>query len=118
MRSQSLQQELLRSLELGSLTRVQEVLAAGASVNLPGNDPDGETPLIRAISSGQLTLVRVLLTSGADVNLPQSSAKAWTPLMFACANPDLLQELLAAGANVNARSGKYELASPFGGQKL
>jgi len=116
--SQSLQQEFPRSLELGSLTRVQELLETGASVNLPGNDPDGETPLIRAINSGQLTLVRLLLKAGADVNLAQTSTKSWTPLMYACAHPQILQELLAAGGNANARSGTYELASPFGGQKL
>jgi len=102
MRDASVQQQFLSALESGSLARIRDLIDAGADVNLPTNDPDGETPLIRAISAGDLSAVQVLIAAGADVNLSQKGGRSWTPLMFAHDKPSITRELISAGARVNA----------------
>jgi ankyrin repeat protein len=93
--------------------RLQELIALGADVNLPANDPDGQTPLIRAVVAGDPDIVRALIQAGANVNIPEALRKCRTPLMFAHANPAILSELIAAGADVNARSAVHEVVSPI-----
>ena len=98
--------------------QLRELAAEGADVNQAISNSGGETPLIRAIAAGDVGLVRLLLELGADVNLPCAEGKSWTPLMFAVDNPELLCELLAAGADVNARSRSDLSGGPFGGLAL
>lgn len=107
----SRQQQLLRAIDCGDLPRLRELVSAGVDLDRPTRDPDGETPLIRAIAAGQLDIVRFLVRSGADVNLPQKGGKSRTPLMCACENPAITRELLAAGADVNARTPVHEITS-------
>jgi hypothetical protein len=111
----ALQRALWTSLSRGDSARIRELVADGADVNLPIGNPGGETPLIRTITTGDLSLVRVLLESGADVNLPWKGPRSWTPLMFAHDDPAMLRELLAARADVNARTTAHSIRSPSDG---
>src|SRR5215472_14104828 len=95
----SLQREFWAALGAGNPTRVREVVAAGADVNLPIGTPGGETPLIRAIASRDRAMVSLLLDLGADVNQRWNGPKSWTPLMFAHDIPEMLEVLIAAGAD-------------------
>src|SRR5580765_3431362 len=104
MREASIQQQFLSALQSGNGARIRDLISAGAEVNLPTNDPDGETPLIRAIAAGNLVAVQILIAAGADVNLPQKGGRSWTPLMFAHDKPAIARELILAGVNVNART--------------
>lgn len=118
MPDSALQREFLAALARGDAARIPALVAAGADVNLPIGNPGGETPLIRAITSGELSIVRRLLQTGADVNLACKGPRSFTPLMFAHDNPNMLSELIAAGANVNARTTAHSIRSPSGRMKL
>ncbi len=63
-------------------------------------------------------MVKLLLAVGANVNLPAQGPRSWTPLMFAHDDPAMLTELLAARADVNARTTPHWFTSPAGGMKL
>ncbi len=111
------QHEFWKAQASGNFCRVRDLIEAGADVNLPIGNPGGETPLIRAVSSGDLQLVQLLLRSGADPNLAWTGPRCWTPLMFAHTNPAMIRELLAAGANIKARTAPYWIRSPSGSMK-
>ncbi len=51
----------------GNLSKVQELIAAGADVN-KGHSADGNTPLIAAAEHGHLKVVEQLIAANADVN--------------------------------------------------
>src|SRR5512136_1639580 len=113
----ALQRDFWTALARGDAAQIRELVGAGADINLPVGSADGETPLIRAVTDGELNLVRLLLELGADPNLPAQGPRSWTPLMFAHEDPAILQQLLDAGADVNARSTAYWLKSPTGQMK-
>lgn len=113
----SLQRQLIGSVERGELDRIRALIAAGAEVNFSGQDPDGETPLIRAVVAEQAAAARLLIESGADVNCA-GRLSGWTPLMFARDQPLIMRELIAAGADVNARTPAREMVSPVSGRRI
>ena len=115
MSDQALQHEFWAALARGDGAQIRALIAGGADVNLPIGNPGGETPLIRATNSGDVSLVRLLIELGADVNLPWKGPRSWTPLMFAHDDPAMLRELLAARADVNARTTAHSIRSPSGG---
>jgi predicted amidophosphoribosyltransferase len=117
MPDSALQHEFWAALARGDAEQVRDLAGAGADVNLPIGSADGDTPLIRAVAAGDSDLVRLLLELGANPNLPSKGPRAWTPLMFAHEDPVLLEELIAAGADVNARSSAYWIRSPTGRMK-
>ena len=102
----------------GRIAAAQVLLAAGASVNAAL--PNGVTPLLLAITNVNYELAAILLRAGAD---PQADAVGWSALhqlswsrrpALGFNNPerlhrdkvdalDLARQLLAAGANPNAR---------------
>jgi hypothetical protein len=100
----SIQREFLIALQDGDALRTKALLAAGARVNEPINDPEGSTPLIRAIQAGQPASVQLLLAAGADANQRDTGLLSRTPLMYAHDQPALLELLLKAGADVQART--------------
>jgi hypothetical protein len=114
MSEPALQQEFWAAVGTGNSARARELASAGADVNLPIGNPGGETPLIRAIAAGDLVMVKLLLEKGADVNLPWKGPRSWTPLMFAHDNPEMLQELIVAGADLNARTTADWISLPSG----
>ncbi|PKS12260.1 hypothetical protein jhhlp_001560 [Lomentospora prolificans] len=91
----------------GHDTTVQQLLAAGADVNMKDEDRSGQTPLHLASSRGHDTIVQQLLAAGADVNMKDRDGSGWTPLHWASCNghDTTVQQLLAAGADVNMKNG-------------
>jgi ankyrin repeat protein len=92
----------------GDVDAARALLAAGHDPN--ARDSEGATALMRASHAGNLALVQVLSEGGADVNA--TDALGWGPLAKAVHNPgldrgfpDVVQALLAAGADVEARIG-------------
>src|SRR5215471_2797546 len=102
MADATLQKAFWIALQNGAPAQIEYLVNAGAEVNLPLGSPEGETPLIRAITEGNVRLVKLLLQLGADPNLPCKGPRSWTPLMFAHDNPEMMRELISAGANVKA----------------
>ena len=96
----------------GNLTAVREWLESGGDVN--DTDGDGGTLLLRVvgaprvISEAHLDMARLLLSHDADIN--KSEKDSYTPLHCCAIYPEqssrgpLIQLLLDAGANVNARN--------------
>lgn len=113
---------LLYAAREGHLELVRLLINAGAEIEKA--DADGVTPLLMAILNNQLPVARFLIDQGANVN-----AMDWygqTPLWAAvdirnldvpgptrdngvdrAAALDLIRELLARGANPNARTKEY-----------
>ena len=87
------------------------LLNAGAPVN--GGPVEGRQALEMAVQHNRFAIVQLLLGRGADPNqrayqhvLPiLGPSVSWTPLMVAAAygHADIAEELIRAGADVNAR---------------
>jgi hypothetical protein len=69
------------------------VLLAGAAVDVDERDDGGATPLALAVERGRVELARTLLRRGADA----------TPAIARAPTAELVDLLVAAGADVNAR---------------
>eukprot|EP01094_Clydonella_sp_ATCC50884_P023670 TRINITY_DN5737_c1_g1_i1.p1 TRINITY_DN5737_c1_g1~~TRINITY_DN5737_c1_g1_i1.p1 ORF type:complete len:840 (+),score=264.02 TRINITY_DN5737_c1_g1_i1:267-2522(+) len=100
--------------QYGRADVMRVLLEKGADVHVM--QKHAETPLLLATRTGNVQLVRMLLEAGASVNA--ASVEGESPLMSACqalpadAEPTLVETLLCAGADVNARkssSGKTAL---------
>lgn len=99
---------LLTAVAAGDAAAAKAALAAGADAN--ARDDAGTTALMRAAHEGNVALVRLLLGAGADVNA--ADAGGWTALHKSVHNPDkdrgfpeVVQALVDAGADVEARIG-------------
>jgi ankyrin repeat protein len=99
----TVQQELFAVIGSGNLFLLEEAIRGGADVNVRAGDPNGDTPLLRAIAGGDVEMVRLLLGAGANPNAAGLLA-GFTPVMIALGKPAILRELIAAGADVNART--------------
>ena len=78
-----------------------------------------ETPLCVAVQYNAREMVKLLISNKADVNLMKK--KEITPLHYACkvADPWLANELINAGANVNAVHNDFSpLAYAAAGKEL
>lgn len=85
-----------------SVALIRELAAAGADVSACGTAPNAETPLCSAVRSGSLNAIRELFALGADVNT--ANAHGRTALHVAAGHDrlDLVELLLAAGADQSA----------------
>lgn len=90
----------------GDLTTVKTLLAADPSL-LESRDRDGNTPLISACFAPpsfnpHVAVANYLIDQGANIK----ATNQWdgTPLYCALKSPDLVQRLIADGADVNARA--------------
>ena len=89
--------------EVGDATILKLLLEAGANADSP--NPEGQTALMAVARTGNVAAADVLLKAGATVD----AREKWggqTALMWASArrHPEMMQALIAKGANVNARS--------------
>ena len=82
---------------------IEALLAAGADVESP--NADGQTALMVVARTSRIEAARLLLTRGANVNAVEQW-RGQTALMWAVAQkqPAMVAALIAAGADVNARS--------------
>ncbi len=101
--------EIHEAVIAGDLNRVRALIEADSTL-LESKDNDGDTPLIKACLNKQTrtrqpAIAKFLIDKGADVNV--KSNDGFTALLGACAGsgPDfnLVQDLIAKGAEVNAR---------------
>lgn len=116
----------------GQTGAVRELVAARADVNKVSGS-DRMSPLLEAIITGHFDIAKFLLEHGADPNLPSTTAglfplwatmdsrfayREWYPApsveQEAADYLDLLKELLARGANPNARLGAKPWFRTFG----
>ena len=101
--------DLLSAINAQDLTRVRQLLAAGANPN--ARTPEGK-PVIHAallrIGDQTLPILEALVDAGADVN---STYHTFTPLMLAAATKQekLVDFLLVHGADVNAQQERTAL---------
>lgn len=100
---------LLVAATSGRLEVVKLLIASGADIN--AKSTDGSTALIAAVAGGQpgvAQVVKALVDAGEPVDGVNNDGA--TALMFACQYDgiDVVRELIAAGANVNAKD-SYEL---------
>ena len=82
---------------------IEALLAAGADVESP--NADGQTALMVVARTSRVDAARLLLQRGANVNASEQW-RGQTALMWAVAQkqPAMVAALIAAGADVNARS--------------
>ncbi|HSU54625.1 MAG TPA: ankyrin repeat domain-containing protein [Candidatus Dormibacteraeota bacterium] len=86
------------------------------SLNLPSAEL--QSRFLEAIESGDIIQVRFLLAEGAELHPANWDGRTWTPLMAAHNHPDVLRELLDAGAEVNTLTTLSEMVSPVSGRKI
>jgi len=116
---------LLYAAREGYLDAARVLLAAGAQIDLA--DPDGTTPLILALMNGHFDMARALIDAGADVKLWDwwgqtplymavdldtlpTGARVELPALDHATALDIMQALIASGADPNAR---LKLRPPF-----
>ncbi|KAF4150543.1 Ankyrin repeats domain-containing protein [Phytophthora infestans] len=91
---------------------IKELLTTGAM--LDAVDADGQTPLLQACLGGKLKIVRLLLNAGA--NPAHQNKQAHSPLHYLsafCRDRQLLRDIIANGADVNAKSMKLNTPMHF-----
>ncbi len=91
--------ELFKMSEVGNVSKVEQLIAAGANVNKA--HVEDKTPLHIASEEGHLGVVERLIAAGANIH--QGDEIGNTPLHLACSNGhlDVAERLLASGADVN-----------------
>lgn len=89
---------LMLAVQLSDISSMKALVAAGASLELTQD----ETPLLMAIGRNDVDAVTFLLSAGADAN--KGDAHNARPLHHAVLRPQIMQLLLAAGAEVDAVS--------------
>jgi len=89
--------------KLGFLEIVEELLSAGAEVNVA--DPDGNDALIFACEGGHTDIAKTLILHGAEID--REMPNGLTPLLLACQRKQnvILDLLLEAGANATKAVG-------------
>jgi ankyrin repeat protein len=107
---------LLLACENGSAAMGAILLKAGADPNLAR--PTGQTPLMTASRTGNLELVKLLLAARANVNA-KDNHRGQTALMWAVAerHPEIVLELIAHGADVQAKTSGGFTALLFAAQQ-
>lgn len=90
---------LLLAIVRGSEIMVRELVAGGASLEVPARD--GRTPLIMAVDYGRADIASALLRAGALVDARDDSGR--TALLCAHRHFAMTRELLENGADPNAR---------------
>jgi TonB family protein len=91
---------LMKAAALGRCYELKTLIGAGSNVREV--DASGWSALLYAAGSNDLEAVRMLLRAGADPN--QSSLRGDTPLMAAALDFGWNEDLVKAGANVNAQN--------------
>ena len=101
---------LLVSVACGDPAIVQELLAAGAQVNVTSHQHEFSLPLMVAAKLGNPKIVKLLLDAGADPNQPNN--QGLTPLQVAALRKRVAacNLLLHHGADVNANTDEIELS--------
>ena len=89
--------------EVGNTEMLKVLLEAGANADSP--NPDGQTALLAVARTGNVEAAQLLLSHGATVDAKEKWG-GQTPLMWASArrHPEMMELLIAKGADVNARS--------------
>ncbi|HEY9852097.1 MAG TPA: ankyrin repeat domain-containing protein [Leptolyngbyaceae cyanobacterium] len=106
----------------GKLTQVQQLLAEGADPN--AITECGKSPLMMAAMYGHKDVIAALLDAGADPNLgsDEEFEEGTTALMyiassfFASNRAEVIELLVARGADVNARNDKGQTALIIAGE--
>jgi hypothetical protein len=95
--------KLLDAVLFGEQERAEELIAAGANVNI--TNQYGNTPLHLVCHKWQNEIIaQKLIVAGADVNA--TGQYDWTPLLLVSKywkNEAIFQQFIAAGADVNAK---------------
>ncbi|OBT89768.1 hypothetical protein VE02_01376 [Pseudogymnoascus sp. 03VT05] len=89
----------------GYLAIAQHLIAAGADIDFPGDEPR-LAPLFSAKDSGHVDVALLLLESGARYDIVTKSSQ--TPLIMAAivGLTDVVQKLLQLGADINIEGGR------------
>jgi ankyrin repeat protein len=89
--------------EVGNADMLKLLLEAGANADSP--NPEGQTALLAVARTGNVEAAQILLQHGATVDAKEKWG-GQTPLMWASArrHPQMMELLIANGADVNARS--------------
>lgn len=106
--TESPQNQLLSAVNHQDLQGVERLLREHPQLDINYRTPrTGQSALLNAVSTGDPQLVRMLLRHGANPSLGSNDQQ--TPLIIAAHHGyvEIVQLLIAAGANVNASEARY-----------
>lgn len=105
--SANAQQEIFSACDANNLDRITQLIQSG-QVDVNRAKKDGMTPLQYCCSRELVAAAQALLASGANPNQPRESDQC-PPLFMCLESVELVQALIDAGANYNARFEGYLL---------
>ena len=93
--------QLLEAAYSGDISKVKNLLARGANVNVTGNN--GTKPLHIAAIFGDLEIAKLLINKGADINANDNGVNTALHWAVHKSYKEIVQLLVKAGADINAR---------------
>jgi uncharacterized protein len=97
--------ELLAAVERGDAAQAQELIAAGADLEVV--DASGRTPLLIAVASDHIAVARRLVEAGADINAQAANRDSPWLLAGALGRTEMLAAMLATGRVDYARRNRF-----------
>jgi ankyrin repeat protein len=97
--------ELHAAAERGDAARAQELIAAGADLDVA--DASGRTPLLIAVANDRLAVARRLIEAGADINGQAANRDSPWLLAGALGRTEMLVAMLATGRIDYAKRNRY-----------
>ena len=101
--------QLLEAAYSGDISKVKNLLARGANVNVTGNN--GTKPLHIAAIFGDLEIAKLLINKGADINANDNGVNTALHWAVHKSYKEIVQLLVKAGANLDTRD--YEGRTPL-----
>lgn len=98
--------EMIAAVQKGKLSRTQQLLAAGASLDYEGMQGNDGKMLFVAMSNGHEDLIKFFIGLGQDPNSTFNGG--WSPIAMFVGKPEMLEYLLEHGGDANSTGELYE----------
>lgn len=102
--------ELTNAAKMGDTTRMKELIAKDADVNIKDNDYNGYNSLMWASLRGHTNAVKLLIVNGAELNAVDVSNQSALALAAFSGRLEIVKLLVEKGAEINPKNPKAKTA--------